>query len=469
MAISFITGKPGGGKGLLAMQQVIDELLQGTRPIITNLAVRVEPWVNGSHQPMIGLRSYLLKAFGKHFDCDKRIHILPDEEIAAFYLWRVVDGKLVKSNYNAKKTRDGDEIIIDFDTANGATSGPCMYVVDEAWKFYGSRNWQRTGEGVLFYNAQHRKFGDDVLIVTQHTKQIDPAVQRVAQDFWVVRNHSKLSIGMFRQPDVFSVAIYECAPTGSQQEPMTRKLFRLDKKGIAQTYDTSAGVGLSGRMVADIGGRRKGLPWWGILILAVAIIFALSQAPKLLGTFTSWMMHSPKKVSKPAQQVALSARRTNSPAQTEDSLRDSAQQQAVLPKSTSENTDTNLVVCTGYVYFPHHILVQLSDGRTADSMFGEVQRINPRQVTVFNEVFPVQHLLNSQIAYSPAPSMYQPDYSQLQTDNQQSLQQSQPVTVIGQNWKSRNTASPVNGFGNSTIANRMGQSAGGTVQQGSYP
>ena len=186
--ISFITGKPGGGKGLLSMQQIVDELVNGQRHIICNTPVRLLPWIFGDGRPMLGLKAYLVLKYRKDFDCEKRVHVLPDEEISCFFLWRVVEGQLIKAKFDSVRKGEGEERITGFDTSLASASGGILYVVDEAWKFYSARNWQKTGDAMLFYSAQHRHFGDDVLIVTQHTKQIDPAIQRVAQDFWVVTN-----------------------------------------------------------------------------------------------------------------------------------------------------------------------------------------------------------------------------------------------------------------------------------------
>src|SRR5882724_5595688 len=48
-----------------------------------------------------------------------------------------------------------------------------FYCIDECWKFFNARDWQNTGPGVLFYSAQHRKLGDTLLLLTQHSKQVE--------------------------------------------------------------------------------------------------------------------------------------------------------------------------------------------------------------------------------------------------------------------------------------------------------
>jgi Zonular occludens toxin (Zot) len=438
MSISFITGKPGGGKGLLSMQQIVDELVQGKRHVICNTPVRIKPWIFGDGKPMIGLQYYLVKKYGKDYDCEKRVHILDDDQIAAFFLWRVVDGKLVKAEAETTKNKDGDEKVLGFDTTLASHSGGVLYVVDEAWKFYSSRSWQKTGEGALFYSAQHRHFGDDVFIVTQHTKQIDPAIQRVAQDFWVVKNHSKMSIGIFRQPDIFSVAIYDQAPTGAQMEPMTRKVFTLDKKGLAQTYDTSSGVGLTGRFAADVGGRKKGLPWWGIIVVIIGIglvlWYVLLGAGKLVGHAFG---KAPEKV-KPVleQKVTDEKQRFDSQYKRQP---DEPLSLGSRPAGHVHDEETNEVFCFGYSQTGHHIQVFLSDGRVADSLDGDVQMCSKHKVTVFGETFkvsasyPTGYVPNEQDVY-PLPVYNPPPVNQAE------------VTVIGQSYRDRQAPQRVGGF-----------------------
>lgn len=290
--ISLLTGKPGGGKGLMAMRLVINELRRGKRHVITNLPIRLLPWVNGSGEPQRGLAAYMLQKYGSEFDCAGRVHILSDADTDKFYLFRFVDGRMQRADARIRTVnKDGitEERVMDYETDLAVRGGGVLYVIDEAWKFFGSRNWQKTGEAMIFYSAQHRHFGDDCFIVTQHTKQIDPAIHRVAQDYWHVTNHGNMVLGIFRQPPVFDLAIYDEIPTGSRVTASHRMPFLMDRKGIAQCYDTSAGVGIAGQTVADLGGRKRGLPSWVMGLVAVLSLVALYEMVKGLG----WLAHKP--------------------------------------------------------------------------------------------------------------------------------------------------------------------------------
>lgn len=292
MPIAGVVGKPGAGKGLLLMRFVEETLRQTTRPIITNFALELKPWVNGNGQPQIGLLEYLKRKHGTTFNAEGRIFLLTDEQIAKFYLYRAVpvaetQGKFelrsckITKSYVDKKT--GREVILEFDSSLYDISGPCVYMVDEGWKFWGSRCWQETGEGVLFYSANCcRKSGDDLYIATQHTKQVDTAIWRVAQEFWRCKNRSYLRMGLFQQPKDIRVGIFEDPPTnGQSQEPMNTFTFRPDVKGQAQCYDTTKGVGLAGRMQGDIGKKKRGIPWIYIypafVLFIVCVWFVVSK------------------------------------------------------------------------------------------------------------------------------------------------------------------------------------------------
>jgi len=287
MAIHFITGKPGGGKGFEALRRIIEELRFGERVIITNFAIRIPPWVRsvGGYnkrklKPEMGLKAYLWQEYGQDYDCDKRIHYLTEKQTREFYLYRTNEAG---NFYELEHTRDDKGNVVSFTTTTiGGRS--TLYCIDEAWKDFGSRDWQNTGKGVLFYNAQHRKFGDTVLLCTQNTKQVETALRQVAQDFSVVTNMAKRKMGLFRQASIFIVTTYAEPPTGIQSEPLSRELHRLDKSGLGSCFDTAAGIGVGGGSAADIFERVKGYPWWLVPALFLAIIailyYGIKNAPR---------------------------------------------------------------------------------------------------------------------------------------------------------------------------------------------
>jgi len=362
MSIHFITGNPGGGKGLLAVQKICDELVHDERPIITNLPVRIEPWVRvwrrfgrTHHKPEIGFRQYLLQKHGKDFGIRERLFFVEDEAVPEFFLWRRgPDGKLFRLD-----SKSAGGIVEEYDTTEAVRNGGVCYVTDEAWRFWNSRKWQKTGTGLQFYSAQHRHLGDTWYIVTQKTAQCDKALHRVAQDFSVVTNQGKLPLGMFNRPDVFTVSVYDEAPTGAKLDPIKRSVFRLDKKGLGSCYDTSAGTGIGGGSGADLNERKTGLPWWGILVLLLLFCLGAWKLPLLFGRLVT----SPLRGKSVPVQVGQADR---VPADLTPPIVD--------PSVSSESVPAVLpepVYVTGSCVLGGRLSVFLSDGRVCEG--AEVQ------------------------------------------------------------------------------------------------
>jgi len=280
--IEMIVGLPGAGKGIMGMCRVVSELRENPdRPIITNLAIKLQPWVTKAGVPQMGLLAYLRREYNTTFGAEKRVLVINDDQAGEFYLWRGVrngDVFELRCAEARRKLTQGKECVAEFDTTL-LTGGPAYYLIDEAWKFFGSRSWQQTGDGVLFYASQHRKAGDDLIVCTQSTKQIDAALVRLTQQFLQCINRGKRRIGMWKQPEGIRYHLFAEPPTGGQQVPMLSNTQSVDIKGICQTYDTTAGVGLSGGMVGDIGRKVKGLPFWtiilAVLVLAAVVYFGL--------------------------------------------------------------------------------------------------------------------------------------------------------------------------------------------------
>ena len=277
--------------------------------------------------------------------------------------------------------------------------------------------WQATGDGLLFYTAQHRKFGDDLFVVTQATKQIDPAVHRLAQEFWLVKNHSKMSFGWFRRPSVFTIEIFENPPTGSRQAPMSTKSFTLDREGLAQCYDTSAGVGLSGRSIADIGARKRGLPFWampvGVCALALCAWYLLRGAAwgvgHALGKAPGQMSHAARAAGAGGPAASPATVPTPASVAVAKSVI-TVTNYVVGPRPEpvrSAVVVTNEYFCKGYVMFGKNDgIVILSNGSGADTTVdiasGRIQRIETTCVVVDGVKLPIR---KGEVFLPPAPAL----------------------------------------------------------------
>ena len=301
--IRGVYGKLGGGKGLVVVEEIATELGSGYRDVVTNVPLRLDPWVNGRGEAQKGLLAYLRAKYGDDFNARARVLVIDDvEELATLFLWRRSPHKarnLTESEEPRQWAREaaargwfrlsttgtgGIESAFDARELEGCL--PCLIVTDEAWKCYKTATLKKGGEEIVdFYGRQQRKLRDEWSVVTQHHADLAPIFARVAQSHCVVRNHGMERLGMFRQPAVFRVRQYTSEPKASAKcERET--VFRLDVKGLAQTYDTSAGVGMAGGMQADHGARRKGIhiAWLGVAVML--LIVGLMAVPPLLGKAT---------------------------------------------------------------------------------------------------------------------------------------------------------------------------------------
>lgn len=377
MSVHFICGRPGNGKGLVAMDVIIKELVSSDRCIITNLPVFVEPWCRNirrfggqrEHRPEKGLRHYLLEKYGKDFEVRKRLHVLSDDATGEFYLRRVVGGEVLEVNAE----RDDKGRVVSFDTSVALREGGMLYVTDEAWKFFGARDWQQTGKGVQFYGAQHRHLGDDWFIVCQHTKQVDTAFRMIAQDYWVVVNHSKRKLGFLRQPDIFSVSEFASPPEAKAEPPMSRRVFRIDKKGVGGCYDTAGGTGVSGSGGADILEKKRGLNFLWIfaflLLGGAGVVIAANGSGWFAGMLLTGGFNKPKT----HQQKPSVAVRGSDQVVRRDEVRVRGLARSPLAVSVVTNTP---VWWRGTVYLgSNRWVVCLSDGRILRTDAGEVGKL----------------------------------------------------------------------------------------------
>ena len=249
MAIHAISGKPGGGKTLYAVKLVLDELIYGSRVVITNVAFRL-PELNVYLQRMHPNRSVDL--FG-------RLRILSDEDTSGFWTFRpAVDevGKLLAGFHRIPLLDKSQWEAGDLPCYAGVRDHGVMYVIDECHNFFNARAWMKTGRDVLFYLSQHRKLGDTVVWITQAVSNVDKQFRSVTQDYTYVRNLSKEKMGMFRLPSRFLRRSYG-EPATATSQCMESGTFTVDVSGVASCYDTAQGVGIHTRSAADKSEKKK--------------------------------------------------------------------------------------------------------------------------------------------------------------------------------------------------------------------
>lgn len=274
MSIEFISGKPGGGKTLMAVEFIVGEVIGTERTVVTNVPLDLG-----------ALNEYLQsRVTDRVINLADRIQILDDEGMKEFFRHRGRERTL--GRVESEKDKDGKRKFLRANYADaGADWRPCFYVLDELHLFFNARAWMKTGEAALHYLSQHRKMGDDVLCVTQYTKNVDAQFRALAQEFHQVRNLSKEKWGIFAGPPRFKVISGQMDFSVTTQQEVNVSFFRFNPD-LGKLYDTAAGVGLVGAMAADKGKKAKGIPIWWVLppliVGGIAVCTLPLWLPKLL-------------------------------------------------------------------------------------------------------------------------------------------------------------------------------------------
>lgn len=355
MAVQFLTGKPGGGKTLFAVKLIVKELVNGQRPIVTNVPLK-----------MGELNEYLQKTY-PHTDTKviQRVKILKDEETFYFYRHRGTERDII---LDVK----GDKI--DYETA--FKTGPVMYVIDELHVFFNAREWAKTGKAALTYLSQHRHLGDDVICITQSIKNVDRQFRSVAQDFTHLRNYSKEKFWGLRMPSRFVYRTYLSENEGDARQPMVTGTFRLDVAGLASCYDTSAGVGLVGACAADTGSKVKGPSIWWLAVLIILISATLWYLPTML-----YSKVQEKVKYQPNNQININQGEQQLIPQEHQQIQDSNKQ----PEKNIEKEEE--VYITGYYTYGKKVKVYLSNGDEVTEKSQGVQLISDKILIRSNIVY----------------------------------------------------------------------------------
>jgi len=284
MAIRFIGGLPGGGKTAFAVSKLIEELRETKRPIVTNMALKLQPWVDGAGKPRAGLLGILRQRFGQTFDAERRIYLLGDQEVKRFFAvrplvpvedWRRTKVLRLKPRVGGKEVEPGSEQA----AKDGRFSlekkhpGVC-YFIDEAHEFFAAREWARTGKECLSWASQQRRAGDDCWLISQVVENVEKQLRGVSQECWWFVKHSFLRWSIFRHPGIITYSCYAGTPPRPQESCLHSGKIHYNQEDVRSSYDTASGVGVSGSS-ADIGKRAKGLNIWLVPILFVALMVGL--------------------------------------------------------------------------------------------------------------------------------------------------------------------------------------------------
>jgi len=300
----LVCGKSGSGKSLLMLRAIVKELVFGKRTVVTNLPVLMD-----------GLSIFLAKTYPDVVvDLLNRVRLIDGSPEVASEFWRyrgaILDeqtgefqGWLTLPPCNEDTGAVDVRALYPVKDGNGNIPpsemdrlwrNRCFYVIDEAYNYYNSRYWQKSGRRVIWYCGQQRKFRDETYLGTHHHKDLDKQMLPRFQDFYYLENHAKKNVaGVFRSFPWMSWRKY-AEPEVRGITVMARGKFGVDPDGYCSCYATDAGVGIESGLGGDVGQKAKGLPLWvagvGLLLLIPAVagmlpliartgVGALVQAP----------------------------------------------------------------------------------------------------------------------------------------------------------------------------------------------
>jgi len=262
--IEFILGKTGSGKSYLAVKQVADILVSEPEThILTNLSLD------------LGKLNALLKERhpGLEPDVVGRVHFLTDEQCRKFFLYREPGNVLAATS----KAEEKELVFPDFDGASKRSGVPIVYVIDEAHIFFDAREWAQVGATLNYFASQHRKFRvPRIILITQFLEQVEKRLRLHAVKFTECVNYGVRRLAFWKLPKVFrTLETYKAPPCPAE----TTANYRIDV-ALADCYDTSAGVGVSGGNGPEKN-RRKGFPFWTLPATALAAAVVMWFLPDL--------------------------------------------------------------------------------------------------------------------------------------------------------------------------------------------
>lgn len=308
MGAHIFQGETGSGKSYNGLDAIIENCLEGERlHCVTNLAINIAE-----------LREYVQERGGS---ADK-ITVLKDEETRTFWRFRGDAMMLVEQVMD----KDG---YLRYQVTAPVTHG-VLYVIDEAHNYFRARDVALTSKECLWYLSQNRQFGDKVVIITQHLKNMDVAFSRLAETVTICRNISRMRIGIFRLWNGFSRVEYSDIPGPGVENHLTFR--RFDKKRAA-CYNTAAAARAPGAK-ADTQDKKRGVTWVVPAIgLCLFFVFLFSW-PRLTRAFADARMESMKKKFGTAQ-VQRAAASVN-PQGVMEALKSMAERRSILDERAVE-------------------------------------------------------------------------------------------------------------------------------------
>lgn len=274
-----VGGKPRAGKTKRVVIWLVEKLRTDHRPIVTNMALKMDPWVDGKGRPHKGLLRTLQDKYGETFDAERRVYVLKHSEVARFYAIRPEVPKDESEPREIKTVPRSD--MWKFDSNKYSN---CCYAIDEAEVYFpsaavDSARASHEDPELLQWAKQAGRGGDDALFISQNLTWISIKLRKTCQECWWMVNHAHIPFSIFRRPDHITEETYMNCPPNPGEQYLRKAKLAYHREEIEGCYNTAEGVGVTGNSAADIGQRAKGLHWafvpGGIVVLAIIAMFGL--------------------------------------------------------------------------------------------------------------------------------------------------------------------------------------------------
>jgi len=371
--ITSIFGKIGGGKTYYTVkEEFLQELIHGTRVIVTNIALdlgAIAAYIQKNHPGIDPI------------DINDRVRIIDVDQMGQFFAHRHHGCDLDVPSLD--DWRKGKNVCYDFDPVMGPEKDAkgnylhplraVKYILDEVHVKFDSRGWQSQGPHVTFYNSQHRKLNDEIVFISQFPELVDKRLKMFSQEYVYAENHGlERLFTVFRAPAYFTVCSYLKERTGHNDVAQWKSRFTLDL-AIACLYDTSAGVGIKGRKAPETR-KKKGVSiFWGIGAICCAVgvlVWFLDYLPKKLAGATN--------VKPPASATGQTSAITtpSNEGRTTLPMREESPPPKALPPIAGDSPPKVPLYVTGISTDGVESRVQLSDGRMIKGSSGIIEKVN---------------------------------------------------------------------------------------------
>lgn len=204
--LEFVEGKVGSGKSYWSVRRMV-AMMAAKRYIVTNIDLKEE-----------GIMRVLRDKWGIKYK-SLPYKFLTDDDMLNVY---------------------------DHVPYGGGKESVSYVVLDEAQNFYNARDWSKLPKQLTRWLSQSRKFGADLVIITQHANNVDTQFRRQGEYFYKLRNLSKMQFPLIGSIPRLMVI------KGDQKAGLTHgyKLEKFDD-WVFDCYESTAFLDEQTRLLAE--------------------------------------------------------------------------------------------------------------------------------------------------------------------------------------------------------------------------